>query len=55
MCFMALNEDVKTQNYCVDDISYDELSLAYDELLPNFEKLATNVTFFKKKKRLPFD
>ena len=49
MCFMALNKEVQTQNSCVDDFLYDELSLSFDELLANLEKLATKVTFFKKK------
>ena len=46
---MALNKEVQTQTSCVDDISYDELSLAFDELLANFKKLTTKATFFKKK------
>ena len=50
MYFMALNDDVKIQNSLVDDNSlYDELSIAYDELLTNFEKLATKATLLKKK------
>ena len=47
MCLMALYEEVQTQNSCVDYISYDELSLEYDELLANFEKLVTKATFLK--------
>ena len=53
MCFMALNKEVQTQNSCVDDFLYDELSLSFDELLANLEKLATKARF-QKKKYAPF-
>ena len=47
---MALNDEVEIQNSLVDgDSLYDELSIAYDELLTNFEKLATKATLLKKK------
>ena len=47
---MALNDEVEIQNSLVDDDSlYDELSIAYDELLTNFEKLASTATLLKKK------
>ena len=50
MCFMALNDEVEIQNSLAnDDILYDDLSIVYDELLTNFEKLATKTTLLKKK------
>ena len=53
MCFMALNDEVEIQNSLAnDDILYDDLSIVYDELLTNFEKLASTATLLKKKMKI---
>ena len=50
MCFMALNDEVQSQNPSNNDFNDDdELASAYDELLESFEKLTLRFSSLKKK------